>query len=198
MESTIFSSHLSILVNHSPTKDFIASRGFILGDPLSPFLFHLATKDLVDLMRNAYDFWSFKGFHFNKHTHFEMLQFVDDTVFICDGLRPNFWCIKVMLRDFELASGFCINLNKIKLYGVHLDGNFVQPALTFLTCEIGNLPFMFLGIPMGVFIFQSWEKYFLHDVTSIYLWVGKFLFWIRCSTIFLFTCFLLSKLWNAL
>lgn len=162
------------------------------------FWWTIVLQNILLLMRNAYDFWSFKGFYFNEHTHFEMLQFVDDTVFICDGLWPNLWCIKVMLRDFELASGFCINLNKINLYGVHLDGNFVQPALTFLTCEIGNLPFMFLGISMGVFIFQSWKKYFLHDVTSIYLWVGKFLFWIQRSKIFLFTCFLFSKLRNAL
>lgn len=65
-----------------------------------------------------------------------MLKFVDDTIPICDGLWSNLWYVKSMLRVFELASGLCVNLNKSKLYGVHLDDSLKQAASTFLACEI--------------------------------------------------------------
>lgn len=88
MEATIFYSSMSILVNGSPTTDFMASRGFRQGDPLSHFLFLLVVKGLAGLMRIFFDFGSFKGFSFNEDIHFEMLKFADDTIPICDGLGP--------------------------------------------------------------------------------------------------------------
>lgn len=51
-----------------------------------------------------------------------------------------------MLRGFKLASRLCINLNKSKLYIVHLDGSLMQATSNFLACEIGELPFLILGI----------------------------------------------------
>ncbi|KAI5408540.1 hypothetical protein KIW84_054404 [Lathyrus oleraceus] len=42
-----------------------------------------------------------------------------------------------------------INLNKSKLYGVHLDDHLMGATSSFLTCQIDKLPFVFLGIPVG-------------------------------------------------
>lgn len=125
MEASVFSSSVSILVNGNPTGEFMALRGLCQGDPLSPFLFLLVVEGLAGMMRNVVSSSCFKVFQVSDGIHFEMLQFADDTILICDGSRDNFWCIKSILRGFELVSSLCINLNKIKLYGVHLDDHLV-------------------------------------------------------------------------
>ncbi|XP_058733478.1 secreted RxLR effector protein 78-like [Vicia villosa] len=53
MESCIFSSHTSIIINGSTTKDFRVEKGLRQGDPISPFLFVLVTEALTSLMKKA-------------------------------------------------------------------------------------------------------------------------------------------------
>ncbi|CAL5186225.1 unnamed protein product [Lathyrus oleraceus] len=91
----------------------------------------------------------FKGFAVSEDIHFEMLQFADDTVLVCDGSKENLWCIKTLLRGFELVSGVCINLKKSKLYGVHVEDFILESASSFLACKLEKIPFTFLGIPIG-------------------------------------------------
>lgn len=61
----------------------------------------------------------------------------------------NIWCIKYILRGFELISGLQVNFHKSKVYGIHASQYFLQEALTFLSCNVGLLPFKFLGMPIG-------------------------------------------------
>ncbi|CAL5191793.1 unnamed protein product [Lathyrus oleraceus] len=149
MEGTVFSSSVSILVNGSPTLEFKTSRGLRQGDPLSPFLFLLVGEGLAGMMRKAVMLGLFNGFAVSEDIHFEMLQFADDTVLVCDGSKENLWCIKTLLRGFELVSGLCINLKKSKLYGVHVEDFILESASSFLACKLEKIPFSFLGIPIG-------------------------------------------------
>lgn len=47
METGVFSSTISVLINGSPMKDFLVGRGLGQGDSLSPFLFAIATEGLA-------------------------------------------------------------------------------------------------------------------------------------------------------
>jgi len=47
------SSSVSVLVNGSPTREFIPTRGLRQGDPITPFLFLVVVESLAGLVRNA-------------------------------------------------------------------------------------------------------------------------------------------------
>src|SRR4051812_32463501 len=47
LEPSVFESFMSILVNASPTKDFLVHKGLRQGDPLFLFLFVLAMEGLT-------------------------------------------------------------------------------------------------------------------------------------------------------
>jgi hypothetical protein len=53
MRACIFHSSMSVLVNGSPTDDFVVGKGLRQGDPLSPFLFLIVAEGLTGLMCKA-------------------------------------------------------------------------------------------------------------------------------------------------
>ncbi|GJR02184.1 transposon TX1 uncharacterized [Tanacetum coccineum] len=61
VDSCLRSTSISILVNGSPTREFYMERGVRQGDPLSPFLFILATEGLNALVKEAVHQNIFKG-----------------------------------------------------------------------------------------------------------------------------------------
>ncbi|XP_045809935.1 uncharacterized protein LOC123904295 [Trifolium pratense] len=140
---------MSMLVNGSPTEDFVIGKGLRQGDPLSPFLFLLVVKGLSRLMRKAVDIGRFTGFKVTNDLHFHTLQFADDTVIVGEGNWDNLWALKTVLQSFEIVSGLNINFFKSKLYGINLDDSFLSTASAFLHCEVDIIPFRFLGILVG-------------------------------------------------
>ncbi|CAK8566440.1 unnamed protein product [Lathyrus sativus] len=140
---------MSVLINGSPTTEFEMYRGLRQGDPLSPFLFLIVAEGLVGLMRNVVSRDKFQGFKFNDFLHIKLLQFVDDTILVCDGKLNNLWTTKAILCGFELKSGLCVNWNKSKVYGINLHADVLRVASNFLACAVGLVPFNFLGIQVG-------------------------------------------------
>ncbi|CAK8543928.1 unnamed protein product [Lathyrus sativus] len=110
-----------ILINGSPTKYFVASRGLRQGDPVSPFLFAIVVEGLAGITRKATFTNLFKEFKMQTAMNvvsFGLLQFADDMIVIGDGSLSNIWAIKSILRAFELVSSLRVNMNKIKLYDI--------------------------------------------------------------------------------
>ncbi|MCH96329.1 LINE-1 reverse transcriptase like [Trifolium medium] len=121
MKACIFTSSMSILVNGSPTEDFVVGKGLRQGDPLSPFLFLLAAEGLTRLTHKAVEIGTFKGFKVSEELKYDILQFADDTILIGEGSWDNLWSIKTILRSFEMVSGLKVNFFKSKLYGLNME-----------------------------------------------------------------------------
>src|SRR4051812_29441321 len=109
MEACIFTSHMSILVNGSVSKDFKFQRGLRQGDHLSRFLFVLAMEGLTSLVRKSVEMGDFKPFKYGEKEYVDILQFADDTIILGESTSDNHWNMKVLLRGFEIVSGLGIN-----------------------------------------------------------------------------------------
>ncbi|XP_058723629.1 uncharacterized protein LOC131595320 [Vicia villosa] len=140
---------MSILANDSPTKDFVVSRGLRQGDPLSPFPFALAAEGLTAIMRQAVGLGLFREFSMGNNANYSLLQFADDTIIVGEASWANLWTLKSILHGFEMVSGLSINMAKSKVYGVGIEGQFLNAASHFLCCKVDKIPFKFLGIVVG-------------------------------------------------
>jgi len=78
-----------------------------------------------------------------------MLQYADDTMFICKASLKNVLTIKSVLRCFELASGLKVNLHKSSLGGIGVQPTNMDTFSIILNCTKMSLPFIYLGIPIG-------------------------------------------------
>ncbi|MCH95804.1 RNA-directed DNA polymerase (Reverse transcriptase) [Trifolium medium] len=101
-------------------------------------------------MRKAVQLGYFKGIKIgDPNIVVSHLQYVDDTLFIGEACVENLWCMKAILRWFELISGLKVNFYKSKLFGINLEDGFLDLAASFLKCKIGIFPFIYLGLPVG-------------------------------------------------
>ncbi|GKV32111.1 hypothetical protein SLEP1_g40740 [Rubroshorea leprosula] len=143
-------STVSFLINGSATRQISVSRGLRQGDPLSPFLFLIAAEGLNGLISTAVSREMLKGIEVGtqgfKVTH---LQFVDDTLICGKATEDNLWAVKCILRTFEIVSGLKINYRKSQLMGIHADTNWLKKMGFLLNCQLGSMPFKYLGIKEG-------------------------------------------------
>src|SRR4051812_15069968 len=106
MEVIVFKSNMLVLVNGSPTKDFIVKRGLRQGDPLSPFLFVIVPKALAKLVRKSTEIGEYENFIIRRSCGVDILQFVDDTLLVGEGTWKHMKAMKIVLRAFELVLVF--------------------------------------------------------------------------------------------
>jgi len=144
------SSSISVLVNGSPTEEFKPSRGLRQGDPMTPFLFLVVAEGLAGLVRQASKQNTLTGVKVGRmEIVCSMLQFADDTVFLCEDSFSNVFTIKTILRCFELVSGLKINFHKSKLVGINVDRFTLETYAKTLNCNTMRIPFKYLGLEVG-------------------------------------------------
>lgn len=73
-------SRMSILINGSPTQEFVPTRGLRHGNPLSPLLFNLVVEVLCSMIQKAQQDGLFKGIKVAENIVATHVQFADDTV----------------------------------------------------------------------------------------------------------------------
>ena len=113
IEGCLHSATISVLVNGSPTNEFIPHRGLRQGDPLAPLLFNIVAEGLTGLMREALDKSLFSNLLVGKNNiPVNILQYADDTIFFGEATMQNVKTIKSILRSFELVSGLKINFGQ--------------------------------------------------------------------------------------
>ncbi|MCI13116.1 cysteine-rich receptor-like protein kinase, partial [Trifolium medium] len=141
----------SVLVNCSPTYEFPLERGLRQGDSLSPFLFLLAAEGLNVLMQALVDRNVFTGYRLGSQDPISVshLQFADDTLLLGVKSWANVRAMRAALVLFECMSGLKVNFNKSMLVEVNISDSWLNEAASALRYRVGNVPFMYLGLPIG-------------------------------------------------
>ena len=112
-----------MLINGSPARFFSAQRGLRQGDPLSPFLFLIATEGLNSMIKTANLNGRLRGFDVarigERNLEITHLQYADDTLILCDAEEDQLMTLRVILVLFEGISGLHINWKRSSLYPIN-------------------------------------------------------------------------------
>ncbi|GLT56373.1 hypothetical protein SLA2020_294170 [Shorea laevis] len=150
IKECLSTARCSVLVNGSPTEEFVVEKGLRQGDPLSPFLFLMIMEGLNGLVKKAEIEGLLQGIEIGRRgLTISLLQFADDTVILGRADKENVLMVKAILRWFEIMSGLRINYSKSSIYGFNVTESWVRGAVGILWCGIGVKPFVYLGMPIG-------------------------------------------------
>ena len=150
IQGCISSASISILINGSPTKPFKMERGLRQGDPLSPFLFVLMAEVLHRMLLKAVNLGLIRGLLVGKdRIQLSHLQFADDTLIFCEAEEQYLQSIKELFLSFQSFSGLCVNYSKSGLLVLGKDEEWSLRMEQLMECRRIQLPFTYLGIPLG-------------------------------------------------
>jgi len=77
------------------------------------------------------------------------LQFADDTLLVGNKSWANVRALRAALINFESMSGLKVNFHKSLLVGINISDSWITEAATVLSCKVGKIMFMYLGLPIG-------------------------------------------------
>ncbi|GKB19878.1 RNA-directed DNA polymerase, eukaryota, reverse transcriptase zinc-binding domain protein [Tanacetum coccineum] len=150
IKTCLSSSRAYILVNGSPTSEFSINRGLRQGDPLSPFLFILVMEGLHNAFVDAVGNGLIRGININNSfINISHLFFADDVIITTGWNARDLENIIRVLHVFYLASGLKINIHKSNIYGIGVNEDEVYNMASNAGCIAGNIPFNYLGLPIG-------------------------------------------------
>ncbi|XP_058755032.1 uncharacterized protein LOC131628180 [Vicia villosa] len=136
MELLVFKSDMSVVVNGSPTKEFVVKRGLRQGDPLSPFLSVIVAEALSRLVRKSIEIGEYENLVIKRSCSVNILQFAYDTLMVGQGSWKHIKALKIVLRAFEIVLDLGINFHKSKLIGINISPQFLEAASLYLSCKI--------------------------------------------------------------
>ncbi|GKE37109.1 RNA-directed DNA polymerase, eukaryota, reverse transcriptase zinc-binding domain protein, partial [Tanacetum coccineum] len=174
----LMNSRASILVNGSPTNEFVMQKGLRQGDPMSPFLFILAMEGLHALISKAESLGLYKGANIGRGSiKISHLLYADDVTFVGEWAQSNAYNLISILRCFYLVSGLKININKSKIIGVNVPENDIINMAFVLGCGIEKIPMLYLGVPVGGNMkrCENWKPIVQKFASKMSQWKAKIL-----------------------
>ena len=139
----------SILLNGTPGRQFFCKRGVRQGDPLSPLIFVLAADLLQAAVNDAYRRGELELPMPTVERDYPVIQYVDDTILVLPADQAQAETIKRILQDYASSIGLHINFHKSTLMTVNTAVDATERLAEVFGCKVGEMPFTYLGMPMG-------------------------------------------------
>ena len=119
------------------------------GNPLSPLLFVLAAELLQYIVNDAFSNGSLSIPAPQFATDFPVIQYADDTLLIMKADATELLHLKNLLGKFVTSTGLQVNFHKPMILPINVPDDKMQHLAAVLGCQVGTLPFTYLGLPMG-------------------------------------------------
>ena len=138
-----------MLLNGIPGKQFLCKCGVRQGDPLSPLLFVIAA-DLLQSVVNQMLVTGTLSLPLQTHDRdFPIIQYADDTILFLAAKDDELVALKNMLLTFQQSTGLKVNFAKSSMIPLNMPNEEADRLAAILGCKIGQLPFTYLGLPLG-------------------------------------------------
>ena len=149
VESFVQGGSVGIKVNDDIGQYFQTLKGLRQGDPMSPILFNVVVDMLAVLVNRAKQDGQVGGLipHLVEGG-VSILQYADDTIIFMEHDLVKARNMKLLLCLFEQLSGLKINFNKSELFCFGRAKEEQETYKQLFGCELGSLPFTYLGIPI--------------------------------------------------
>jgi len=139
------------MLNGVPGKVVHCKRGVWQGDPLSPLLFVLAADLLQSIINKAKDLGLPKlPIPLQCSSDFPILQYADDTLIIMEGCAAQLFTLKALLHSFSESTGLKVNFQKSMMVPINVSLEKLNHLARAFGCSTRNLPFTYLGLPLGL------------------------------------------------
>ena len=169
---------VGIRVNDDIGHYFQTLKGLRQGDPLSPLLFNLVVDMLAILISRAKEDGQVGGLvpHLVEGG-VSILQYADDTILFMEHDIAKAVNMKLILAFFEQLSGLKINFHKSELFCFGKAKDDQEEYRRIFGCELGSLPFRYLGIPIHHrrLLNKEWKLVEDRFEKKLAAWVAKML-----------------------
>ena len=78
-----------------------------------------------------------------------MVQYADDTLLFLNADLSQLRALKSVLHSFSQATGLQINFHKSSMYPINVSDQDASDLAAYFGCKLGNMPFTYLGLPLG-------------------------------------------------
>lgn len=170
------SAKASVLINVSPTEEFVMEKGVRQGDPLSPLLFIIAMEGLNVAMKTTCEKGISQGIKIpNTNVLLSHLFYADDALFVEEWTKSNIKNLARILRCFHITSGLKVNFSKSRVFGVGVTLQETTWWALPLRCEPSSLSFNYLGVPVGanMNLIRNWQPVIDRFQAKLRSWKAK-------------------------